>query len=942
MASIDTKQLNEKAKKAIENDLFSGQEIFNDEELNYLRNCVRVHENLSPLEVEYFFILITNYTKDIDPRQWRETLGEKFNCNSNNDLTKLFEEIFSKISKRRFLFKSGQKYYSTFMCQALAPKESLYSFFSLCNFTFFLQPRVFNSNGEIDFDTYAKVFRTRFRTSLNSDSAINLGGNFYDIRIGLKRLADEYPSIFSLLFKRTYEYIEKLKTSPDYVLDDTDNYFIQLINEWCQLNSQEVASKEYGKDEFEEKAIDILPSPEVTFKLLGDNLYLSISNFCVDSDIGVKFEIFSNDESIDYGYLDVISESIVQYAKGRDIRLESSQIKGLKVVITIGDNQLEPFILDRDFILFPLLGSGRSVKEIKGNKLKTGDYILYCEDFDDTFAKYSYPDEIVSSLTSPYLYSLAVEDGDILESENRRVIFFAKEKYDRPELIVSNTKAIYSYQGREYFIISDNKTFFRYNEDDTQYAIRCFDANQLDSYPIFESEIRETHIDSYEDSKIATVQLNNISKETPYVIRLFDKRNTSGYFLDQKRIIYIPNFEVHYQTETKKPEICFNGEAVPFSVCYDDKIEHYSGQEDVLFFLGGTLKLINPPIFQFFIDGYKAPKTPFNIYYNQFEQSSVISFSPNNIDFEVMIDDEVINMNKFGQFIYYYSNGETIYKNVVVKYHDALGTERKVNLMNVFYRPAFVSSPLTKSNLQLPFRFKWSPSHLLIGCQEKNPTFKLNIDNGKYVKLLSLSDEEIDLHGIIPYGTVSYTVTLKYENYEERVYIFNATLDVGSKYDYVALKKEKYLPISKVQGMWCYPQDNGEIKRGEGYMTLLSQKYYLAYKNEIYDFENEEYLYIGKLCLMKGPHFELVKKLNDVSLGDAVIISKKTKNGLDISLTFFNEDLDITKVYYIKEHGERFILDKDSYGKPILSVRSSKSTPYCEIYQIKNDISEDD
>jgi len=320
---------------------------------------------------------------------------------------------------------TGQKYYSTLMMHAFAPKDSLFSFFDLC-YNIFKKDLDFGFTS--DDEWLCKIVAAQMRTVLGGgyreDKKVSIGSSAYSIKIGLRSfsLHKELSIDFVKFIQNTFIQINRLFNKEPL---DGNTRLERYIVEWWKNKTESEKVLGYTP---RKKRISTVSKESIVAKYIreDDQVFLYIPSIRLEHinsqvwlDIYVEGNLERSEEiRTKHGELVVASKQtelelneVLSCSKTINIRVE---IKENQTVI-FDSERIKSTSLNRDFILF------EGENEVLGHINKPTNYFVYSKDID---ALKSVPSDL--STYGPNLYNIYPRAGETMIGLSRQVFFVDK------------------------------------------------------------------------------------------------------------------------------------------------------------------------------------------------------------------------------------------------------------------------------------------------------------------------------------------------------------------------------------------------------------------------------------------------------------------------------------------------------------------------------------
>lgn len=347
--------------------------------------------------------------------------------NINQRLYHSFTDVIYKLGVKHTvpIVLKGKRYYSTLMMHALAPKDSLFSFFDLC-YNIFKKDLDFGFTSDDEWlcEIVAAQMKTVLGGGYREDKKVSIGSSAYSIKIGLRSfsLHEDLSGDFEEFIQDTFIQINRLFNREPF---DINTRLKSYIVEWWKNKTDSEKVQVYSP---RKKRISTVSKESIVVKYIreDDQVFLYIPsirlehinsqvwlNIYVEGNLGRSEEIRTK-----HGELVVASKQtelelneVLSCSNTINLRVE---IKENQTVI-FDSEQIKSTSLNRDFILF------EGENEVLGHINKPTNYFVYSKDID---ALKSVPHDLTTHGTN--LYNIYPRAGESIIGLSRQVYFVDK------------------------------------------------------------------------------------------------------------------------------------------------------------------------------------------------------------------------------------------------------------------------------------------------------------------------------------------------------------------------------------------------------------------------------------------------------------------------------------------------------------------------------------
>lgn len=687
---------------------------------------------------------------------------ESENSNFYRRITNLLNNLMSE-EKWFFVAPVRSKYYGTLMMHALAPQDSMYSFFDLC-FNVYKNDLDYGYSSD---DKYicdivaAEVSRVLNRDTYKEEKKVSIGSSAYSIKIGLKSFIS-HPKLqndFKNFIDGTLLKIDKLYYSHDF---STSNRVNTLIHEWWmkKVTSEEIPSRQNLRRETVSKQ-----NISLTYRIVQNRACLCIPSIRLDDAqdkiiVSIKVGHICQEEILNTWRGEfTIKSKATDYDLDKLLAKSSETQIDIRVCITVNDELVYDSreSLNREFILF------ESDKEIQKPFNKPSNYIVYCKDIDSLT---ELPEEIHE--ISNNVFNIYPNPGERIGGKNQRYYFSDVDQIEKSKDhiallgFLNDVKWIDS-NGTSFSIVTND--FFltipeKYNLNGLE--IRCNSNRKILSQLIYKSLPNGVRVFNLIEQEI-------VPPEIPISLQIFS--NDQSRIQSDANIIFIPRFNIEFDKKyyfgDENKTVLFSSESSSETLTWN-----HQNKEIQLPIYGGHLSIIVP--FLKWRIGHKdwqvGPLKGRKWYKDIINDGDKLEvcLPQQQLDYTLLVKtdgssiQEKIENNRdypIGRLIYSWKNEDKI--SIFLIADDKKCNKRKrYDLLTVSKNPHFSSNPIVYDGGKL----YWNVENTYVG-EKKHDFFAIIKQNNKNQYRLTLSDKNRELNEIrIVEGFYTVIIKLKESN----------------------------------------------------------------------------------------------------------------------------------------------------------------------------------
>lgn len=732
-----------------------------------------------------------------------------------------------------FSLSEGRKYYATICAHALSPIYSLKSLFNLC-WKIYLEDfdREYKDEKPL-IERIVRSLQSRFNSFSKDNEGVRIGGEYYQLRIGIKRLAVEKPAILSDLLDTiltNIDYLDNGKELPEanYVARIEKDWWSTIRNSGIPAKGRKKNRYSIAQDYDSIKARYICESGKAA--LLIPRFNLADEDMSSTSDL---IAVISNDgREIQKFIVPIHGSSLMKHTEEQTFSLkgllEREDKFCLSVLILLGDKLIydSKCNLHREFILF------KGDKEAQGKRFDAGAFSVFVMNSDDLV---DMPESIRRS--DWHLFAFEAESGEILQCGDEIIRFGEGSASADVQIQFQPCKnAEFIFDGEEYQIVDGGVYVVFSGKLDLKFIdLEC----NGESYRLNDF----TGTSSESESRIDITYL--IPNGEKVEIALFRYKGSVRREICRQRVIRLPGFKIQFDRELYYPEVCARNSL--------DKVVNHSCGTAVITYEDQSIKVrfdtrcgvpsvainygsirFHPPVLKWHLNKGEYLSAPVSCYYEELSNSALLSFQiPLDLEWDVSstlgdIEHDARGNYRLGAFAHKLADQNdkdevTIFLTCGTAFY---------KIAQIYLRPSFLSNPISVDSESKTAEIDIS--------SYKGPTdskLMLSISNsgGKEVlsSPLNLSTQRLELRNL---DDDRYTFRITYEDRSgfdtERRTCFTKTEILGDlrkvrfRGKRLRLKEGvpyfgKCLPLSHTYYLrnlsFCGTSDGADVYRGELY-----------------------------------------------------------------------------------------------------------------------------
>ena len=679
---------------------------------------------------------------------------ESENPNFYRRVTNLLNDLMSE-EKWFFVAPVRSKYYGTLMMHALAPQDSMYSFFDLC-FNVYKNDLDYGYSPE---DRYicdivaTEVSRVLNRDTYKEEKEVSIGSSAYSIKIGLKSFIS-HPKLqndFENFIDETLLKINKLYYSQGF---STSNRVDTLIHEWWmkKVTHEDRPNRQNFRRETVSKQ-----NISLTYRIVQNRVCLCIPSIRLDDSqdkiiVNIKVGHICREETLNTWRGEfTIKSKATDYDLDQLLAKSSETQIDIRVSISVNDELVYDSreTLNREFILF------EGDKEIQNPFNKPSNYIVYCKDIDSLA---EIPDELHE--ISHNVFNIYPNQGEKIEGKNQRYYFsdvdqIEKSKYHIALLgSLSDVKWI-ALNGATFSVVT-NDFFLTIPE---KYNLKGLEIRYDGNRKILSQLTYNSLPDGVRVFNLIEQEI--VPSGIPISLQIFS--NDQSRIQSDANIIFIPRFNLEFDKKyyfgNENKTVFFSSESSSETLTWN-----HQNKEIQLPLLGGHLSVIVP--FLKWRIGYKdwnvGPLTGIKWYKDIINNGDKLEvcLPLQQLDCTLLvkaesstIHEKLINNKDYpiGRLIYSWENDQRI--SVFLIIDDKKCDKRKrYELLTVSKNPHFSSNPIVYNDGKL----YWDVENTYVG-EKHDEFFAIIKQSNKNQHRIMLSDknrELNELNGIEGFYTV--------------------------------------------------------------------------------------------------------------------------------------------------------------------------------------------
>lgn len=373
-------------------------------------------------DTEIHFVTLVETTKrwkcddNSDKGFWRYIIEVVLDGGYDPKLWGAYKDLIRGLAhnKKILMANTADKYYATLLMHALAPYNSINSFFDL-TYNIYKNDLNFTKPDHEICKMATECFCAVAQGLGGKNVGITIGSEVYGIQIGLRSMAlgPETRHCFTFLLERVLHAMHLLYHGN--TISD-DSYVDDLVNKWWKCK-EDPPHPDLGPESY----IPPTPKQNISVKFIrkGTDVYLCIPpiRFARGEYPRLWLYVYTGNHSKPILSKEIFTRigeititSIQQDIKLNDLLHEALEIN-LRVEIIENEVPLFDKNISRDFILFD------NEKELTNRILKADNYFIYSLSID------TLQTPAAISLVSSNLYNIYPVEGEILSGENRQVFF---------------------------------------------------------------------------------------------------------------------------------------------------------------------------------------------------------------------------------------------------------------------------------------------------------------------------------------------------------------------------------------------------------------------------------------------------------------------------------------------------------------------------------------
>ena len=694
-----------------------------------------------------------------------KTLSQGKDCENSNfyrRITTLLNDIMNK-EKWFLVAPVRSKYYGTLMMHAIAPQDSLFSFFDLC-FNVYKNDLDYGYSSD---DKYIcnivaiEVGKVLSKDTYKEEKKVSIGSSAYLIKIGLKSFIShpKLQTVFEDFINDILVRINKLYFGHDFpVLNRMDT----LLHEWWidKIKNEDLPeNKSLRRETVSRQNISLsyrivqnkvcLCVPSIRLNDTQDRVLVKIKvgHYCQEEALNTwRGEFTIKSKATDYDLNALLAKS------------SETQII-IRVKISINNELVYDSreTLNREFILFE---DGR---EIQNPFNKPSNYIVYSKDIDSLA---ELPEEILE--ISHNVFNIYPSQGEALGGKNQRYFFSDATQIEKNKNNIALLGTLSDVQWIDSnninFDVAANDLFLTIPENYNLKGleIRCNDNRTILSQLSYRTALNGILFFNLVEQKV-------INPKIPSSLQVFS--NDKNRMLLDANFILVPRFKIEFDKM-----YYFGNENKKVSIYYESSSETHTwdhqNEKVRLPFFGGHVSFVVP--FLKWRIGYKdwqvGPLKGRKWYKDIINDGDrlEVCLPQQQLDYTLLVKtesssiQEKLSNNKdypIGRLIYSWENEDKISIFLIVD--DKKRDKRKrYDLLTVSKNPHFSSNPIVYKDGKL----YWDVENTYVG-EKQHDFFAIIKQNNKNQYRLTLSDKNRELNEIhVVEGVYTVIIKLKESN----------------------------------------------------------------------------------------------------------------------------------------------------------------------------------